>query len=145
MTVGREFRYVGRVAWSDTDTAGVAFFGIYCNWVEYAEAEMWRDAGLPMGEIFERHNLWIPRVDFRCRYRRPLRYDEASAFDVAMRIRAFDGRSITYAFEVVRGEQGDVSARGELRIAAVDRSSFEGREFPDEIVDGFTKAGYLDF
>lgn len=51
MNATKGHSYHGRVAWSDTDTGGVAYFGSYARWVEYAEAELWRAAGLPMAEV----------------------------------------------------------------------------------------------
>ena len=133
--------YSSRVAWSDTDTGGVAYFGAYARWVEYAEAELWRAAGLPMAESIERHGIWIPRVDFEIHYRRPLRYDEA--FEVRIGISDLRSRAVSYEFEVVRVAQADVAARGSLRIAAVDRETLEGVPFPEELRERFTDAGYI--
>jgi len=136
----REYRWPGRVAWSDTDTAGVVAFGAYARWIELAEAELWRDAGIPMGETFDRHELWIPRVDYRCRYRSPLRYEES--FEVRLRVSRWTGRTMTYDFAVVRDE--DEVAVGELRIAAVDRRTFEGRSFPEAVREALERAGHLE-
>lgn len=141
MSSPNQIRFPGRVAWSDTDTAGVAFFGAYARWVEYAEAELWRRAGLPLAELFDRYEVWMPRVEFRCRYRRPLRYDEP--FEVRLRVADHSSRTVTYAFEIVRSETEDEAARGHLKVAFVDRSDFTGRDLPGEVWNRLQGAGYL--
>jgi acyl-CoA thioesterase FadM len=51
--------------------------------------------------------------------------------------------SLTYGFEIVRGVRGDQAARGELRVATVDRATFQARELPDEVREAFDEAGFL--
>lgn len=141
MTASDKVTFSSRVAWSDTDAGGVVYYGTYCRWVEYAEAELWRRAGIPLADLFDRHEMWLPRIDFTCRFRRPLLYDDP--FEVQIRIKRWSRVAITYAFEVIRSDPGDVAARGELRVAAVDKTSFTAREFPDEARESLLGAGLL--
>lgn len=66
-----EFRRPGRVAWSGTATGGVMAFGARSHWIELAEVGLRGDAGIPMsemvgmGEMVDRHEPWIRRVDYR--------------------------------------------------------------------------------
>jgi YbgC/YbaW family acyl-CoA thioester hydrolase len=137
----RKIKLDRRVAWSDTDTGGVVYYGAYCRWVEYAEAELWREAGVPLSESFDRFDIWLPRIEFNCKYMRPLRYDDP--VEVCLHIERWDAVSLTYGFEIIRGVQGDNAARGELRVATVDRKVFQARELPEEVRVAFDDAGFL--
>jgi len=52
------------VRWSDVDAAGVICYGAYVRFIEIAETELFRTAGFPYGQIFERFDCWLPRVRY---------------------------------------------------------------------------------
>ena len=54
------------VRWSDVDHAGIIFYGAYVRFFEIAETEMFRSAGLSYGEVFDRFDVWLPRVHLEC-------------------------------------------------------------------------------
>ena len=45
------------VRWSDVDAAGIIFYGSYVRFIELAETELFRAAGLPYGEVFDRYGV----------------------------------------------------------------------------------------
>ena len=66
-----------RVEFRDTDAAGIVHFSAFFFWMESAEHELLRSAGL---HVFERHPdgseySW-PRVSVSCDYRSALRFGE---------------------------------------------------------------------
>ena len=50
------------VRWSDVDQAGIIFYGAYVRFFEIAETELFRTAGVRHGEVFDRFDMWLPRV-----------------------------------------------------------------------------------
>ena len=50
------------VRWSDVDQAGIIFYGAYVRFFEIAETELFRSAGLSYGEVFDRIDVWLPRL-----------------------------------------------------------------------------------
>ena len=55
-----------RVRWSDVDYAGIIFYGAYFRFFELAEMELFREAGVPYSDVFERFDIWLPRVHLDC-------------------------------------------------------------------------------
>ena len=43
-----------RVRWSAVDKAGIIFYGAYVRFFELAEMELFRQAGVPYSEVFDR-------------------------------------------------------------------------------------------
>ena len=76
------------VRWSDIDAAGVIFYGSYVRFFEIAETELFREAGLPYGEVFDRFDIWLPRVHLDCDFKYPARLDDR------LRVAAYFTRSV---------------------------------------------------
>jgi YbgC/YbaW family acyl-CoA thioester hydrolase len=96
----RAFRHTRRVAFAETDMAGVVHFSCYLKYMEEAEHAMWRDAGLSI--VPDDAEIGFPRVAASVEYHAPLRFEDV--FQVDVRIEKLSRRSITYAFVVSRGE-----------------------------------------
>src|SRR5213075_103554 len=64
------------VRWSDVDFAGIIFYGAYVRFFEIAETELFREAGLPYGQVFDRFDIWLPRVHLDCDFKYPARLDD---------------------------------------------------------------------
>ena len=64
------------VRWSDVDKAGIIFYGAYVRFFEIAETELFRSAGVPYSEVFDRFNIWLPRVNLTCDFSYPARLDD---------------------------------------------------------------------
>ena len=64
------------VRWSDVDFAGIIFYGSYVRFFEIAETELFRAAGLPHREFFDRFDIWLPRKAVHAEFFRPARLDD---------------------------------------------------------------------
>src|SRR5829696_6179016 len=120
------------VRWSDVDFAGLICYGSYLRFFEFAETELFRAAGLPYGEVFERFDIWLPRVQLHCDFHSPALLDDL------LSVSAFIGRvgkkSLTLNFEVNRVKDGCRLAEGRFVMVAVDRKTFKSVVLPEELV-----------
>ena len=118
------------VRWGDVDSAGVIFHGAYVRFFEIAETELFRTAGVPYGQVFDRFDCWLPRVRYLCEFRAQARLDEQ------LRVHAFVKRlgrtSITLGFRVERNGSVRV-ADCEIVLVCVGRQNFDPRPLPDEL------------
>ena len=103
-----------RVEFRDTDAAGIVHFSAFFFWMESAEHELMRSAGL---HVFERHPdgseySW-PRVSVSCDYRSTARFGDE--LDIAVSVAAIGRTSVTYQFLF----EHDGRAVAEGRVVAV--------------------------
>jgi 4-hydroxybenzoyl-CoA thioesterase/acyl-CoA thioester hydrolase len=103
-----------RVEFRDTDAAGIVHFSAFFFWMESAEHELLRSAGL---QVFERHEdgseySW-PRVSVSCDYRSTAQFGDE--LDIAVSVAAVGRTSVTYHF--LFEHQGRAVAEG--RVVAV--------------------------
>ncbi len=99
-----------RVEFRDTDTAGIAHFSVYFNYMEAAEHELLRSLGTSVltrdavGEI-----SW-PRVAVSCEYRGALRFEDV--VEIQVRIERLGEKSVSYLFSLIK--DGLEVARGKI-------------------------------
>ena len=62
--------------WGEIDLTGIICFGAYIRFWELAETEIFRAAGLPFREMFERYNIWLPRKVMHTEFHAPALLDE---------------------------------------------------------------------
>lgn len=129
-----------RVEFRDTDAAGIVHFSAFFFWMESAEHELLRSAGLhvidrqPDGSEYS----W-PRVSASCEYRSTARFGDE--LDIAVFVAAVGRSSVTYRF--VFEHQGRAVAEG--RVVAVrclmrPGSRLESVAIPSDIVARLTMA-----
>ena len=125
-----EVRTRRRVAFSETDAAGLVHFTYYFRYFEDAEHALWRDAGL---SIHDDHSpIGWPRVAASCEFLRPLKFEQE--FDVVVRITEMTRRTIRYSGEITR--DGEPIATGTWRIACVTKlpdGSIRSTEIPTDV------------
>jgi acyl-CoA thioester hydrolase len=107
-----EFETTRRVAFADTDLAGIVHFANFYRYMEDAEHEFFRSLGLKMlnrqtdGSVIS----W-PRVSAACNFKAPAHYEDI------LRIRLVVARvgvkSLTYKIDIFRDET--LLARGEVK------------------------------
>ena len=124
------------VRWGDVDAAGVVCYGAYVRFFEIAETELFRAAGIPYGEVFDRFDCWLPRVKYLCEFRAPARLDER------LRVHAFVKRlgntSLTLGFRVERNGAERV-ADCEVVLVCVGRKKFDPRPLPPEMREALSR------
>jgi YbgC/YbaW family acyl-CoA thioester hydrolase len=127
-----ELQLSRRVQFSETDAAGIVHFSCFFRYLEDAEHELWRQAGLsihpgdsPIG--------W-PRVAASCQYFRPLKFEQE--FEVTVRIADLTKRTITYEGTITRNSER--IAAGSWKIACVSREpdgSMKTAEIPPHVAE----------
>lgn len=119
------------VRWSDVDYAGIIFYGAYVRFFEIGETELFRKAGVPYSEVFERFDIWLPRVHLECDFKYPARLDDR--LRVAAYFTRFGRSSITINFDVFHLGAGELAAAGHEVLVCTDRASLRSRPLPGEL------------
>ena len=112
------FRLRERIRWSDIDSSGIILWSAYTRLVEIAETELFRAAGFPYDGIWERLDIWLPRVQFHIDYRSPLRLDDE--VDVEIHVGRLGNASIRFEL-AFRKPDATLAAEGYLVIVAIRR------------------------
>lgn len=107
-----EFRMRRRVRFYEVDGAGIVHFSCYFRYMEEAEYELWRSAGLRAAAL---PGIGLPRVAASFDYRRPLRFEDE--FEARIRITSIGEKSIAYSCALTLGEE--TIATGTMTIACV--------------------------
>jgi 4-hydroxybenzoyl-CoA thioesterase/acyl-CoA thioester hydrolase len=99
-----------RIEFRDTDSAGIAHFSTFFNFMEEAEHEFLRRRGLSVFLRDDAGPISFPRVSAKCDYVSAVRFEDEIAIDVA--IRRLGTKSVTYGFTITCGDR--LVARGEM-------------------------------
>jgi len=119
--------------WSDTDPAGIIWFGVFLRYFENAEEDLFRSLGCVRTDVIQRLGVFMPRTSLQSRFRSPARLGDE--IDVAVGIASITDRRIEFAFEVTERGSGRLICDASYRVACVDAKTFAPRTFPAEIVD----------
>lgn len=111
------FVYRRRVAFAETDAAGIVHFSRYFRYMEEAEHALWREAGLSIAPKDAEHGF--PRVNAAFDYYRPLRFEDE--IEVRIRIEHTSTRTLSYKAELWRGT--DHIATGTMVTACVQTAA----------------------
>lgn len=121
------------VRWSDVDHAGIIFYGAYVRFFEMAETEMFRAAGLPYSEFFDRLGIWLPRAHFDCDFEYPARLDDR--LRVVAYVSRFGRTSLTLSFDVWHLESGRIAASAREVLVCTDRTTLRPVPIPPALRD----------
>jgi acyl-CoA thioester hydrolase len=132
----KRFTIEEHVRWSDIDRAGIIYYGQFLRFFEIAETELFRAVGLPYSEVFDRFDIWLPRVQIHFDFRKPLVLDDP--IDVSAYVGRFGNKSLTLRFEVSKKNETDLVAEGHVVLACVSRATFKSTPIPGEIVEALT-------
>jgi len=118
--------------WSDTDPAGIVWFGVFLRYFEHAEEDLYRRLGSDRTTLLRALNIFMPRTSLQSGFRSPARLgDEIS---VGIGVSAMTDRRIGFAFDVHDRGTGRLICQASYRVACVDATTFAPRAFPDEVV-----------
>ncbi len=129
----KKFTIEEHVRWSDIDRAGIIYYGQFLRFFEIAETELFRAVGLPYSEVFDRLDIWLPRVQIHFDFRKPLLLDDL--IEVSAYVGRFGSKSLTLRFEVNKKGESDLVAEGHVVLACVSRSTFKAVFVPAEIIE----------
>jgi len=121
-----------RVRWSDIDTSGVILWSAYARLVEMAETELFRAAGFPYGTLWDRLDVWLPRVQFHIDYRSPVRLDDL--LDVEIWISRIGRSSIRFEIAMKKAD-GQLAAECYLVIVSISRTDGRSVEVPNALAE----------
>jgi YbgC/YbaW family acyl-CoA thioester hydrolase len=118
--------------WSDTDPAGIVWFGVFFRYFEHAEEDLYRRLGSDRTSLLRALNIFMPRTSLQSGFRSPARLgDEIS---VGVGISTITDHRIGFAFDIHEQGSGRLICEASYRIACVDATTFAPRAFPVEIV-----------
>jgi YbgC/YbaW family acyl-CoA thioester hydrolase len=120
------------VRWSDVDFAGVIFYGAYVRFFEMAETELFREAGVAYGKVFERFDIWLPRAHLDCDFHYPARLDDR--LRVAAYFTKFGRTSISLSFDVLHIASGELAATAHEVLVCADRRALKPQPLPAELI-----------
>jgi YbgC/YbaW family acyl-CoA thioester hydrolase len=122
-----------RVRWSAVDKAGIIFYGAYVRFFELAEMELFRAAGVPYGEVFDRWDMWLPRVHLESDFHYPSRLDDE--LRVGAYFTRFGNRSLQINFDVLHLGAGRLAVTGHEVLVCTTRDTLVSRPLPEELVE----------
>ncbi len=129
----KPFTVEERVRWSAVDKAGIIFYGAYVRFFELAEMELFRQAGVPYSEVFDRYDIWLPRVHLQSDFKYPSRLDDR--LRVAAYLTHFGTSSLRINFDVLHLGAGKLAAAGHEVLVCTTRDTLQSRPLPEDLVD----------
>ena len=127
----RAFEARVRVQWADIDVAGICYFAAYWRFAERAEMDMFRDLGYPYAEIFDRYDMWLPRVHVEAEYHAPALMDDR--LRLRTHIEKVGASSVRWRTVVFNERTGEPGAAFGLTIACMDRASKRSVPLPADL------------
>jgi len=129
----KKFTIEERVRWGDVDAARIIFYGAYIRFFEFAETELFRAAGMDYGVMFDKADVWLPRVHLECDFHNAARLDDL--LEVSVYVARVGRSSMRLNFEVRRKGEETLIATAHFVLAAVKRDTFETVPVPQELRD----------
>ncbi len=118
--------------WSDTDPAGIVWFGVFFRYFEHAEEDLYRRLGSDRTVLLRRLGVFMPRTSLQSGFRSPARLGEE--IDVGVGVSTMSDRRIGFAFDIHERGTGRLICEASYRVACVEAATFATRPFPDEIL-----------
>jgi len=110
---------------------GIAHNKNYFEWFELGRTEFCRRKGIPYAEI-EARGFYLVVAESWCRYRRPLRYDEA--FVVRTSLESASPRKFVFTYEIL-GEGGRSEAASGRTVHVVVDVKGAVVSLPQDLLD----------
>ncbi len=119
---------------------GVGYHGAYLPWLEVARTSWLQKHALPYREL-EAAGVHLPVIEVRCRYLRPVHYDD----DLIVEATAHRYRrsGIGFEYRVLRARDGVLVATATTRHAAVGPGG-RARRLPEAVRNALTAGGEED-
>ena len=134
----RRGRHALRVAYYDTDKAGVAHHAAYLRFLESARVEWWRALGFDYARFELETGTGLPVVEVRARYRLPARFDDL--LEVETWVSEATRASVWFDALVRRGESVLCEAR--VRVACASFTDGTIRRIPSALLDACLEPGH---
>ncbi|MFY7923621.1 MAG: acyl-CoA thioesterase [Gemmatimonas sp.] len=126
------FRCTDRVRWADVDLVGIMRFSAVTRFLEMAEQELLRAAGLPYSFLFDAPEVWMPRRHLSVDYLAPARIDDL--LHLVIWVSRLGNTSLTLTMEL-RHADGLAVARVAMVVVCVAVEGFTKRPLPRLVRD----------
>lgn len=123
----RPFTCTDRVRWADVDLVGIMRFSAVTRFLEMAEQELLRAAGLPYAFIFDEPEIWMPRRHLAIEYFSPARIDDL--LTMAIWVSRLGDSSLTLTMDL-RQPDGRLVATATMVVVCVTVEGFAKRSLP---------------
>jgi YbgC/YbaW family acyl-CoA thioester hydrolase len=127
-----------RVMWSDTDPAGIVWFGVFFRYFEHAEEDLYRRLGSDRTTLLRTLGVYMPRTSVQSRFRSPAKLGDELSIGVGINL--MSDRRIGFAFDVHECGTNRLVCDASYRVACVDAKTFAPQVFPPDIVSLLTPA-----
>jgi acyl-CoA thioester hydrolase len=111
---------VVRVRYAETDKMGIVYYANYFVYFEIGRVEYLRQKGLDYRRMELEDDCFTVVAEAKCRYRRPARFDDS--LRIRTRVTSAKRRMITFGYELLHDETGDLLATGETIHVVCDRN-----------------------
>ena len=128
------FSTTRRVAFRDTDAAGIMHFSVFFTWMEDAEHELLRHLGLSVMMRDSEGEISWPRVAAQCDFKSPIKFEDVVT--ITVQLDRLGEKSATYTFQFTH-QQREVAV-GSL-TAVCCRIPTDGAPFSIAIPDAIGK------
>lgn len=127
----RIFEARARVQWADIDIAGIMYFAAYQRTIERAEMDFFRELGFPYNEVFDRYDIWLPRVHVEADYHRPALMDDHLL--LRTQILRVGGSSVAWRTVVHNERTDEAGAVFHITVACMDRRTRKSCPLPPDL------------
>ena len=131
--MSRTFESRVLVQWADVDMAGIMYFAAYQRAVERAEMDFFRELGFPYNEVFEKYDIWFPRVHVVADYYKPAAMEDW--LKLLTTIYHVGTSSIKWKTAMHNERTGEVGAQMDVTVVCIGRDTLKTRPLPQEIRD----------
>lgn len=128
----RPFVLTERIRWADVDLVGIMRFSAVTRFVEMAEQELLREAGLPYRLIFDAPEIWMPRRHLSVDFLAPARIDDL--LTMVTYVSRLGETSLTLNVDL-RHQDGTLVAAAAMVVVCVTVAEFTKRPLPRVVRD----------
>jgi YbgC/YbaW family acyl-CoA thioester hydrolase len=118
--------------WSDTDPAGIVWFGVFFRYFEHAEEDLYRRLGRDRTLLLRELSIFMPRTSLESRFRSPAKLGDELSIGVG--IAEITDRRIGFAFDIHERGTDRLICEASYRVACVDAKTFSPQAVPPELV-----------
>ena len=126
-----KFSFKLRVRWGECDAQGIVFNAQYMNYIEVAQAEYFRNLGMPHYGEEVRKRFDLATVKATIEYLAPARVDDL--LDIYTRVSRLGNSSITFDTEMYVDGADTACNKAELIYANFNADTGMPRRIPDDI------------
>ena len=127
-----------RTYWSDSDNAGIVFYANYFRFIEQAEEELFRAAGVDRFALMRENHVWMPRVETFSKFMRPI--PVGAAIRIRLHPQMTGEQTVRFDFQFLDDVTREKIAEGYLIVVCVDATHFKPIPIPEAIRTAITAA-----